>query len=312
MRSGRIRLMMLGVLAATLTTAAETPADPVAVLVKLNGAVQVQRSGAAAPVPAEVGMPLEPGDRVLPSAGARAVLLHSTGRTEVAATAVTVEAARQGERAGVFTRAVRTLESVAATSAKADPNRQGMIRPLPGAPVPVSPRNGIAILEARPTFVWLSVPGATGYMIQIRAEGQRPVRYEVGSDTTWALPSDAPPLVPGTSYQWTVGAMSSSARVAEPQEFSVATDSVGTAIQGYLTELEALSLDPDEDGAFLAAVIYHASGLVYEADRLLARLQATGDGEGRTFHLLRGEVYDALGRLDDAAREFALADAAAS
>lgn len=311
MRSGSIRLMILAVVAAGSTVAAAMLADPVAVLVKLDGSVEVHRAGSA-PLTAEVGMPLHPGDRVVPASGARAVLLHSTGRTEIAASEVTVEAPQQAQRAGVFTRAVQTIESVAATSAKTDPNRQGMIRPIPGAPVPVAPRNGLAVLDSRPTFVWFSVPGTTSYMVQLRAQGQRPVRYEVGADTTWTLPVDAPGLTPGVEYQWTVGAAGASARVAEPQRFRVASDSIAGAVTEYLSELEALSLDPNGDGAFLAAVIYHGSGLVYEADRLLARLQATGSGEGRTFHLLRGEVYDALGRLDEAAREFALADAAAS
>ncbi|HUH14080.1 MAG TPA: hypothetical protein VMK65_13275 [Longimicrobiales bacterium] len=310
MRSGRILIVAVA-LATGVAAGFVAVADPVAVVVKLDGALQVQRAGGGDPVTGEVGMALSAGDRLLPAAGARVVLLHSTGRTEVAAEPLTLAAPEQGQRAGVFTRAVRTIESVAATSAKADPNRQGMIRPVPGTPVPVAPRNGIALLDTRPTFTWHSVPGASAYMVQLRAAGERPVRFDVGPDTVWTYPDSATALRHGAIYQWTVGAVGASARVAESVGFRVLDSAAAGEITSALAGLKAQGLEPEGDAPFLAAVLYHDAGLAYEADRLLARLQATGAGEGRTFHLLRAEVYDALGKLDAAAREFALADAAA-
>ena len=309
MWSSGIRIVAVA-LAAAAAVAFSGVDDPVAVVVKLDGAVQVQRAGASGTVAGEVGMALSAGDRLLPAEGARVVLLHSTGRTEVAARPLTLAGAEQGQRAGVFTRAVRTIESVAATSAKADPNRQGMIRPVPGTPVPIAPRNGIAVLGERPTFTWHSVPAASAYMIQIRAAGERPVRFEAGTDTVWTYPDSAAALTPGATYQWTVGAVGTSARVAQSVEFRVLEAEVASEVVAALAEVQAQGLDPELDAGFLTAVLYHDAGLTYEADRVLALLQATGAGEGRTFHLLRGEVYDALGKLDAAAREFALADAA--
>lgn len=310
MRSAGIRSMMVAI-AAGVAVGFSALADPVAVVVKVEGVVEVQRAGESTRVAGEVGMPLSAGDRLLPADGARAVLLHSTGRTEVAAQALTLAGAEQGQRAGVFTRAVRTIESVAASSAKADPNRQGMIRPIPGTPVPLAPRNGIAVLQVRPAFTWHSVPEASAYMIQIRAEGERPIRFEAGTDTTWTYPDSVPALTPGTSYQWTVGAVGTTARVAESVAFRVLDEATSTEVSDALAALEAQGVDPETEAGFLAAILYHDAGLSYEADRILTGLEDDPATEGRTFHLLRGEVYDALGRLDAAARAFALADAAA-
>lgn len=292
-------------LLAGLFIAAGYRAAPLAVIVKVDGTAEVQR--AATNRPAQVGLALEAGDRVVPTAGGRVVLLHKSGRTEVAAQAVTIQASQEADRAGLFSRTVRTLDNVAAATAKTDPNRQGMIRPIPGTPAPIAPRNGMKVLDTRPTLTWFSVPGAEGYTVQLRRDGAAPIRWDTDADTSWTLPSTSPALLPGATYQWTV-APRGSARVAPPQSFTVASASDYTSIAQALDALAATGLDPAADGAFLAAVIYHDAGFAYEADGALAVVEATGDPVGRSFLLLRGAVHDALGRLDEAAAAFARAD----
>ena len=58
----------------------------------------------------------------------------------------------------------------------------------------------------------------------------------------------------------------------------------------------------------LLALAYRDAGLFYEANRVVEQLTKVGS-KGRIFHLLRGEVLDAIGNLDGAAKAFAAADA---
>jgi hypothetical protein len=293
--------------------------DPAAIVIQVNGDVAVQRSGQSARTPATVGLTLLAGDRVMVPGGAKAVLLHRTGRMEtVTADATVVEPATR-EPAGLFAQTVRTLTQVATTDARTQPNRQGMIRPIAGAAAPILPRNGLTVLELRPTFTWYRLPDATGYTVQLRlvdgpCEGGapesrpelcRPVRYDAAQDTSWTVPRHASPLIPGALYEWTVG--TAGGRPAPVQRFRVATPEAYTAVAGVLRELAAAGMDPGGDGLFLAALAYRDAGLFYEASGALDRLASAGAGSGAAFHHLRGEVYDALGLLDEADAAFKLA-----
>jgi hypothetical protein len=274
--------------------------------VQVEGAVQVQPAGGA-PQDAAVGGRLAVGDQVLPGQGGRAVVVYRTGATQVVTEATTIEAASGGEEGDMFSRTVQVLTQAATSDARSQPNRQGMIRPIPGEPVLIGPRNEIRVMEARPTFTWHSVPGATGYTIQIRKPGSRPVRYETGADTTWTLPMSAPALTHGDTYWWTV-APKESGRATRETQFQV-IDVEG--YQGVASSIQAISdagLDPAGDGAFLAVVIYRDAGLLYDAAGLLGFLEDSGATLSRDVLLLQGEVLDALGQLDAARRAFDKAD----
>ena len=278
--------------------------DPVAMVVRVTGAVRVQRPGGGAPAPATVGMRLLAGDRLDVPTGAQAVLLYVSGRRETVTQAVTIAAPQQADRAGVFDRTVSTLNAVAASDARQQPNRQGMIRPIAGASTLMSPRNDIKVMDLRPTFVWSRVPGATAYTIQIRSEdGVTRKRFAVGSDTAWTLPASEPPLAPGVHYHWTV-APTGQGRVAEEQTFRTLTAAEYTSIAQGMTELQEAGLDPWSDGLFLAALVFRDEGLFYEADRALRQLEDGGASLGQAYYLLRGEVFDALGLLEPAATAF--------
>lgn len=300
-------LLLAGALAAASTT------EAVALLVKLQGAVAVERAGGSDSVDGAVGMQLVPGDRVVVPDGAEAVVLYRTGRLVRASTAVTIEEVAEEGSSSLFTNTVRTLGQVATTDARTQPNRQGMIRPIAGAPVPVAPRNGIKVLSVRPTFTWLPAP-TSGYTIQIRREGAAappPVRFNAGADTTWTWPDTEPPLVPGATYVWTVGG-EGIGRVAEEQRFTVASAQDFAAVETTLAALIGSDIDPSTDGLFLAALAFRDAGLYYEAQRALRQLAAEGGGAGRSYHMLNGEVLDAIGDIESAEEAFRLADQSAS
>jgi hypothetical protein len=282
--------------------------DPVAVIVQISGDVQLQRAGETRRAPADVGAALQPGDRVVVANGAKAVILHRTGRMETATAPVTIAAPDAPESGTLYTRTLRTVTQVATTDVRNQPNRQGMIRPLPGLAAPIAPRNGVAVLDVRPRFVWFAAPEPSTYTVQLRRTdvgGAAPQRFEVRADTVWQYPADAPPLVPGATYDWTVAV---GGRVAQVQRFRTAPAETYADISATQARLATDGVDATTDGLFLLAMLYRDAGLYYEADAALRRIAAAGNGNGRFFHMLHAEVLDALGDLDGAAAAFQAAD----
>jgi hypothetical protein len=297
--------LVTGVMAVATMAAAQS--EPIAVVVRVTGAVQVQ-TGASRPARATPGLRLRAGDRLTVPAGAHAVILYRTGRSQTVRQSIRVQAPRAAAGGGVFQQTLRTLNEVAATDARALPNRQGMIRPIAGSPVPISPRNQLLVAETRPRFTWTHVPEATAYMLQVRdVAGGAPRRYPVGADTSFALAADAPELERGHTYEWSVARVDGG-RAAPPQQFRVASQAELDAVQGQLDRLRRAGLDPEGDGAFLAAVVYREAGFLSESLAALDRVAASGGGEGADYHRLRGEIYAQLGLLTRATEELDAAD----
>ena len=308
----RKQVMMMGMLVVVAMSAAaftHYSADPAAVVVQINGAVTIQRAGQTAAAPATIGASLMAGDKVVVGSGAKAVLLYKTGKMVPATSTVTIEDAQRDKPGGLFNQTVTTLAQVATTNARSQPNRQGMIRPIAGEPTPIAPRNLVKVADLHPTFSWNKVDGATGYTVQIRRLepfAGKPERFQAGSATSWTYPADATPLIPGGVYEWTVA--SSGGRPASVQRFRVVNAEDFSKIATTLAELTAAGIDPLGDGLFLTTLAYRDAGLMYDASKLLERLESSGAPRGREFYLLRGEVLDALGDLDGAAKAFASAD----
>jgi hypothetical protein len=287
-------------------TAQAIQEGPVAVVVKVEGQVELHREGGMRMV--AVGDRLADGDRIVPSEGAHAVVVARGGtrRTIDEEAIITPPEGGAGDR-DMFDRTVRVLAQVATTDARAQPNRQGMIRPLPGQPGLIAPRNGLVLLSERPTFTWYSVEGARGYRLQVRLDAGAPRRFEVGADTVWTFPGDQEALLPGRTYRWTVAPVGSG-RVAQEGTFRVIGESARGEVMDELAFLADMGMDPEDDGLFLAAVIYSEAGLMYDAARALDRLERAGGPLGASVYLLRGEVLNALGDLDGASAAFDRAD----
>lgn len=318
MRSIRLRTisLSLALIAGGLMASAAIAArlvDPVALLVQAAGDIQVQRSGETGEKAATVGMQLNPGDQVLVREGGRVVLLYRTGRMQKSAESVTIMEPKERGNPSLFSKTVQTLGQVATTDARTQPNRQGMIRPIAGAPAPIAPRNDIKVMGVRPTFTWYGVSGVEGYMVQIRRvspDASPPQRYQAGADTSWVLPGTEAPLVPGATYEWTVGGIGGG-RVAPPQRFTVLGGSELMAVEASLRDLITAGIDPSSEGLFLAALTYRDAGLFYEAQRALRQIEDQGATLGFAYYTLLGEVLDALGSVDEAQEAFRRAEAAA-
>lgn len=279
---------------------------PAVMVVSVEGAVQI-RIGDAEPQAAAVGSRLSSGDQVLPPSGAQAILIDRTGRTQVITEAFTVQAPGSGGGGGVFSQAVRVLASAATSDARSNPNRAGMIRPLPGEPTLVAPRNGLLVMDTHPTFTWHSVEGATGYTVQVRQLGGGFTRFQAGPDTVWTLPDSAPALEPGADYMWTV-APQQSGRATREQPFTVIDAEANETVTNDLAILAEAGLDPATDGLFLTAVIYRDSELLYDAAEAIRSLDASGARLSASVYLLLGEILDALGDATGATAAFDKAD----
>ncbi len=282
--------------------------DPAALVVRLQGAVDVTRSGGA-PAPASVGERLFVGDGVLPASGARAILITRAGAQQVVTERTTIEEPRAGGNPDIFARAVATLAQAAAADATTG-GRQGMIRPIPGQTSLVGPRNALTVASPRPTFRWTATPGQTYDLMLRRVDGEsaRPMVFEVGRDTTWTLPTDAPELENGGTYQWTVFVGGRRGGRAIPaQTFRVIGLEESVDLADYLDEIAVFGLDPKTDGLFLTVVAYRDTGLFYEARQALEAVESEG---GLTWELykLKGEILAELGHEAEARAAFDRAD----
>ncbi|MFV2007812.1 MAG: hypothetical protein ACC667_10215, partial [Longimicrobiales bacterium] len=279
---------------------------PAAMVVTVQGDVQL-RIGDRPLQAAAVGSRLSGGDEVIPGTGGAVTLIDRTGRTQMITEAFTVQVPEGGAQTSVLSRTVRVLASAATTDARGNPNRQGMIRGIPGEPTLISPRNGLKIKSTRPTFTWYTVGGATGYTLQVRRIGGGFERYQTGPDTVWTLPDSVEALEPGAEYRWTV-ATRPSGRPTTEQPFTVIGAEAGETVTSDLALLAEVGLDPATDGLFLAAVVYRDADLLYEAEDALSALEAGGAPLSASIYLLRGEIFDALGRIEEARIAFDKAD----
>jgi hypothetical protein len=279
--------------------------DPAALVVRLQGDVQVRVGGAAA-APAAVGTLLSAGDEVIPASGARAILITRTGAQQVVTQATTLSEPRGGGNPDLFARAVSTLAQAASSDARSAGGRQGMIRPIPGEPVLISPRNGLTVTSSHPTFSWMAVEGAAGYTLQIRkTDGGRPMRFDV-TGTEWALPESEAGLDAGAVYAWTVAPKGG--RPTMEQQFRVIGPEDNETLTTTLDEIRTMGLDPMGDGLFLTAVIFRDMELYYDAASALNGVETTGEMSA-DLYLLKGEILNVLGHEAEARKAFDKADA---
>jgi len=280
---------------------------PVGVILKVDGTVEVV-SGDADPVAAAVGTRVAPRDRVVPRSGGSALVVLRGGQRVQVTEAYTVPSPDASPGSDdAFSRVSDVMGRVASMNRENLADRQGMIRPVPGEAVPVEPRNELTVMSTRPAFVWHGVDGASSYTVQIRRPGSAPVRFHDVPDTTFTYPADAPPLIPGEEYWWTV-APGSSGRATREQRFSVIGPDAYAAVARELRALSESGLDPAGDGAFLAAVLFRDAELYYAAEGALSYLERTGAEMSADAYLMKGEILATLGRIDDARRAFDRAD----
>lgn len=279
--------------------------DPAAMVIRVQGDVTVTHGGAEA-APASVGEQMFAGDGVLPASGARAILMTRTGAMQIVTEATTISEPEGGGSSDMFVRAMNTLALAAATDATTS-NRQGMIRPIPGATSLLAPRNGLLVATQRPTFHWTPTPDQSYDIMLRRIDGGTPQIFEVGADTVWTPPEDVE-LEAGATYAWTVfvGGRRGGRPLAQ-QEFRVMSPLESVDLADYLDEIAVFGLDPMTDGLFLTVIAYRDLGLFYDALDALESVERQASLSAELY-LLKGEILTELGHEEAARAAFDKAD----
>jgi len=300
------KLTTTAALLAALAAPAAAQLDPAGLVVRVEGDVAVTHTGAP-PAPIAVGEQVFVGDVVAPGPGGRALLITRTGAQLVVSSQTTIEEPRGSGNPDLFARAVATLAQAAASDVGAG-GRQGMIRPIPGTSSLVGPRNALSVSTPRPTFVWTATPGQSYDLMLRKVDGGRPQIFEVGSDTTWTLPEDAPELEAGATYAWTVFVGGRrGGRPLPQQEFRVISLIETVEMQDYLDDIAVFGLDPRGEGLFLTAVAYRDMELFYDARDALLEVEAQAELSPELYMLL-GEILTELGHEESARAAFDKAD----
>jgi len=304
------RLIAIGVLslavAAPLATSATAQSDPAALIIRVQGDVDVTH-GEEAPTPASIGEQMFVGDGVIPAGGSRAILITRAGAQQIVTERTTIAEPRAGGNPDIFERAIATLAQAANTDASSG-GRQGMIRPIPGQTALVGPRNDLMVASMRPTFTWTATPGQSYDLMLRNIEGGRPMVFEVGSDTTWTLPEDSPDLEAGAAYQWTVFVGGrQGGRAMQPQNFRVIGLAESVDLADYMDQIAVFGLDPKGDGLFLTVVAYRDMGLYYDARDALDSVERDSSLSWELYRL-KGEILAELGHEEEARRAFDRAD----
>jgi len=188
-----------------------TPKEPVGVLVEIQGSVQVRRHHSRQWFPAQINLPLYPGDSLRVGHDGLAVLWLSDG---------TMRCLKAGSRWTVphptashpsmwqelwasLRRRWRLIPTQVFTTVAAARNFKLTFK---GVTI-LFPRNS-RILNERPLLDWHPVPGAQGYRITIGLFDRNPATWEtVVERPPLRYPDDAPPLMPGKVYVWRVEAI---------------------------------------------------------------------------------------------------------
>lgn len=300
------KVLTLSLLAASAIASPLVAQDPVALVIRVQGDVDV-RHGDGAPAPAAVGEQMFVGDGVMPGEGSRAILVTRTGGQQVVTEETTMQAPRGAGNPDIFDRAMRTLAR-AASADGATGGRQGMIRPLTCGVAPISPRNDLLITGTTPTFTWSAIEGQTyEVMVQHLGSGQRPQIFDVGTDTTFTLP-DSSALASGGRFAWTIiPGGRPNGRACEQMHFRTMSLEDSVELEDYMDEISVFGLDPMGDGLFLTVVAFRDMELFYDARDALVTVESQ-TSLSADLYLLLGEILTEIGQGEAARNAFDRAD----
>lgn len=278
--------------------------DPVAFVVRLEGAVQVH-AGADAPAPATIGQRLFVGDQIVPAAGARAFLVLSSGAQQLVTRATTVSAPAGGASSDLFARAMSALAYAASSDARERGGRIAAIRPITGETAIVEP-DSMGVVTTRPRLLWTATAGAERYYVLMQRVPDGALREFETPDTSVALPDNVPDLVHGSVYSLSVDPRPSGRLVSTG--FRVIGVVAEVDLGRRLERIAALGLD-QAGTSLLSAAVYRDADLLHDALGALEEVERSAQPLGRDFYNLKGDVLNRLGRFDEARAAFARADA---
>ena len=168
----------------------------------------------------------------------------------------------------------------------------------PNIPYLISPRN-TAILNGKPTLRWNPVSGASSYQVQV---------YSFGEEFNWTSKVNEPmvvysgnqPIQPGIYKVNITASNDASTEDDDSVFFFVADEKVISQVNGYVEQLEQMSLNNVSETLALAH-LYRNDDFNAKAIELLERLVKDGNQTTAVYQLL-GSTYQKIG-LNDLAKE---------
>jgi hypothetical protein len=283
-------------------------ADPVGVLTEIRaerGRVEVKRAGEPEWKPAQPLLALRPGDQMRATGEARASLVFTGGRgAQVVSTANSPFTVQAPTAAGASDKARGLVGGV--TDFLAGKQKDLAYLPLsvravrPPRVVQMEPRE-TKLLPGAVTFEW---SGSDTLRYKIRVLGPQGILWEQANlpRKPLAYPATAPALEPGVRYVWQ---LETEGQPMQQAEFQILPPAEAARVRESLDILVPASLPgyPASSIALMRAGYVMRDGLFAAARReLLTAL--VGDPDEPTLHLLLGQVYETIGLVELAQREF--------
>ncbi len=283
--------------------------DPVAVVTELHGdagQIEVKRGSESGWEPAKPLLALRPGDQIRALGNARAVLVFVGGRGQQLVSAVnspfSVEVRDEG-RVGERVRAVvgRVTEFLTGQQRDLDRVPVASRTVLPPRVVILSPRN-TRLLPGDVSFEW---PGSESLRYRVRLSGPQGVVWEQADLPRAAVTYRGGTASPASNaaYAWELAASNQYLEVAL---FEIVSEADARRVREALDLLTPATLP----GYSRSTIVVLRAGLLLQ-ERLYADARhelmvgLSADPDEPTLHILLGEVYERIGLVEIAAREFA-------
>ncbi len=303
-----IPVLVLGIATALAAThAPETaPAEtdsPTAVLTSCKGPVTIVRASNG-PVAATFGASLSEGDEVKTGADAEAEIMFASGNwVQVGAnSSMRIKGqpgSKQKEQNFEVVQNFLKLKSTEGTSSISGLRSGEKSNDL----VAVSPCQ-TKVRDARPTFAWTAEDPSLELQFVVYNETGVHWQSVVSGVTSVAYPTDAPALVPGVSYSWTLE--TSDPLVSPPLRTSASFFEIIAPSDVTALDKDLASVDSEKPSAtsyhLMRASLYFDRGLIADA---ITETQAAvaADPDNASLHAILGRLYAETGRSADAMKE---------
>jgi hypothetical protein len=285
---------------------------PAAVLAVVAGDVTVERGGED--LDGSFGAALQAGDVVVTGEGAQAAILFESGQIlELGpGSRISIGAlpARDGEELAMADAFAGSLDRFTSPGASSSLSAPLDLRAGSGGerPDPIRPRTTL-VVPGPVEFTWEPVEDALEYRVVVSGPGDLAGTH-ASAEPSWT-PASAAALQPGQRWTWHVEAVTPDGPVpSDPVAFEVASEAQAAELQGLTEELRDLldSTDPTRSDAatYLLGSYCRNAGFYGDAIEYLQVLVVRYP-DRKELHRELGAVYQAVGRSDLAAQEYAKA-----
>jgi hypothetical protein len=305
-----LRIWLALGLGAVLALPALAADQPAAVLAVVAGAVTVERGGDQ--LDGSFGAALQAGDVVMTGDGAQAAILFESGQIlELGpGSRISIGAlpSKGGEELAVADAFAGSLDRFTSSGGQASAPLDLRAGPGGERPDPIRPRTTL-VTPGVVTFEWEPVEEVLEYRLVVSGPESLAGTYAT-AEPGWS-PSAEVVLAPGERWTWYVEAITPDGSVSsDPVAFEVASEEQVQELEALLGELLPLleSSDPTRTDAanYLLGSYCRNAGFYGDAIEYLQVLVARYP-DRKELHRELGAVYQAVGRTDLAAQEYAKA-----